>query len=130
VQQAGKLFLSTEGSSGGAVQVVKTGELPPDPPFIAGVEYEGNPLGRVLEQNYPNPFNPTTTIRFTIVDRQLTIVKVYDILGQEVATLADEVKQPGTHAVRFDGSHLASGMYFCRMTAGDHVDSRSMLLIR
>jgi len=79
-----------------------------------------------LEQNYPNPFNPTTKIQFTIVNRQLTIVKVYDVLGRDVATLVNEVKEPGTYTVEFDarlhggqGSYLTSGVYFYRLQSGD-----------
>jgi hypothetical protein len=60
----------------------------------------------------------------------LTIVRVFDVLGREVATLLNEVKQPGTHTVRFDGTHLASGVYICRVTAGSFVASRKMLLMR
>jgi hypothetical protein len=70
-----------------------------------------------LSQNYPNPFNPTTKIQFTIVHRQLTIVKVFDLLGREVTTLVNEVKSPGTYTVEFDGSNLASGVYFYRLSA-------------
>jgi hypothetical protein len=94
----------------------------------------------VLEQNYPNPFNPTTKIQFTIVDRQLTIVKVFDVLGREVATLVNEVKEPGTYTVQFsarggsasggDGSGLASGVYFYRLQAGTYVETRKLLLLK
>jgi hypothetical protein len=83
-----------------------------------------------LSQNYPNPFNPTTNIRFTIVNRQLTIVKVYDVLGREVATLVDEVKEPGTYTVQFSGSGLASGVYFYKLTAGNYLATHTMILMR
>jgi hypothetical protein len=88
-----------------------------------------------LSQNYPNPFNPTTRIQFTIVNRQLTIVKVYDVLGREVATLVNEVKQPGTYTVEFsgkggDGSNLASGVYFYRLQAGSFVETKKLLLLK
>ena len=88
------------------------------------------PTGFVLDQNYPNPFNPVTKIRFTIVDRRLTIVSVHDLLGQEVATLVNEVKDPGTYEVVFDASGLASGVYLYRLTAGDYVQARRLILIR
>jgi hypothetical protein len=88
------------------------------------------PTGFVLDQNYPNPFNPVTKIRFTIVDRQLTIVSVYDLLGREVATLVNEVKDPGTYEVVFDASGLASGVYLYRLTAGDYVQARRLVLLR
>jgi hypothetical protein len=83
-----------------------------------------------LYQNYPNPFNPRTKIQFSIVNRQLTIVKVYDVLGREVVTLLNEVKEPGTHTVEFDGSNLSSGVYFYRLTAGDFAQTKRLVLLR
>jgi hypothetical protein len=83
-----------------------------------------------LEQNYPNPFNPVTNFQFSIVNRQLTILKVYNVLGQEVATLVNEVKQPGTYTVQWDASGMASGMYFYRIQAGDFVATRRLLLLK
>jgi hypothetical protein len=83
-----------------------------------------------LGQNYPNPFNPSTTIQFTIVNRQLTIVKVFDVLGREVATLVNEVKEPGTYTVQFSGSGLASGLYFYRLSAGQYVECRKMVVMK
>jgi len=88
------------------------------------------PAELALEQNYPNPFNPITRIQFTIVDRQSTIVKVYDLLGREVTTLVNEVKQPGTYSVEFDGSNLASGVYLYRLQAGDFVMTKKLVLLR
>jgi hypothetical protein len=88
------------------------------------------PLQFVLEQNYPNPFNPSTKIQFSIVHRQLTIVKVYDVLGREVATLVNAVKEPGTYTVEFDASSLASGVYFYRLQAGTYVETRKLLLLK
>jgi hypothetical protein len=88
------------------------------------------PVGFSLAQNFPNPFNPTTEIQFTIVNRQLTIVMVYDILGNEVTTLVNEVKGPGTYTVRFNGSNLSSGVYLFRLAAGTFVQTRKLVLIR
>jgi hypothetical protein len=82
-----------------------------------------------LSQNYPNPFNPVTNIRFTLVDRHLTIVRVFDILGREVSTLVNEVRDPGTHTVQFDGTGLSSGVYYCRLTSGGFAQTRKMLLV-
>ena len=90
----------------------------------------GVPSEFALEQNYPNPFNPTTNIQFSIVNRQLAIVKVYDVLGQEVATLLNEVKDPGTYTVQFDGSGLSSGVYFYRLQAGEFVATKRLLLLK
>jgi hypothetical protein len=83
-----------------------------------------------LGQNYPNPFNPTTKIQFTIVNRRLTTVKVYDVLGREVSTLVNEVKEPGTYSVEFDGTNLASGVYFYRLQAGDFVATKKLVLLK
>jgi hypothetical protein len=83
-----------------------------------------------LQQNYPNPFNPVTNFQVSIVNRQLTILKVYDVLGREVATLVNEVKQPGTYTVQWDGSGVTSGVYFYRMTAGGFVDLKKLLLLK
>ena len=75
-------------------------------------------------------FNPTTRIQFTIVNRRLTIVKVYDVLGRDVATLVNEVKEPGTYTVQFDGAGLSSGVYLYRLHAGDFIQTRKLLLMR
>jgi photosystem II stability/assembly factor-like uncharacterized protein len=92
-----------------------------------------------LYQNYPNPFNPTTIIKFTIPsgEQRAHSVKlmVYDILGNEVAVLLDETKNPGTYEVAFDGTArdgnpLASGIYFYKLTAGNFTFTKKMTLIR
>lgn len=88
------------------------------------------PEAFTLRQNYPNPFNPSTTIQFAVAHRQLTIVKVYDLLGREVATLVDGVKDPGLHTVMFDASGLASGSYFYRIIAGDNIAVKKMIVLR
>ena len=83
-----------------------------------------------LEQNYPNPFNPATTIKFTIPTTELVSLKVYDLLGREVAMLVNEEKTPGNYEVKFDGSNLASGMYIYRLQAGDFVQTKKMILMK
>jgi photosystem II stability/assembly factor-like uncharacterized protein len=85
-----------------------------------------------LAQNYPNPFNPGTTIGFRVWGLGSSVVKlsVYDILGREVAALVNEPKVPGEYTVRFDGTRFASGVYYYRLTAGGHVATEKMLLIR
>jgi hypothetical protein len=86
--------------------------------------------GYRLYANYPNPFNPATTIRFTLTDRRSTVLKVYDLLGREVAVLVNGDLDPGEHTVQFDGSRLASGLYVCRMTAGGYTTLVTMILQR
>jgi hypothetical protein len=90
------------------------------------------PESFTLEQNWPNPFNPRTTvgIRQQAVGSRWMKLAVYDLLGREVAVLIDEMKEPGRFEVSFDGSKLSSGMYIYRLTAGDHVDSKIMMLLK
>ncbi len=80
--------------------------------------------------NYPNPFNPTTTIAFELATPAHVNVTVYDILGREVATLLDEPHAAGQVQVRFDAGTAPSGLYFCRITAGDVVETRKMMLMK
>jgi hypothetical protein len=100
--------------------------------FVVGVEDEGTeiPLSFRLEQNYPNPFNPSTTIRFTISDFGFTILKVYDVLGNEVATLVNKEKPAGVYEVDFHAIGLPSGVYFYRLQAGAFVETKKMSLIK
>lgn len=85
-----------------------------------------------LEQNYPNPFNPATNIRYTVPagGYRRTSLRVYDMLGREVATLVNEVKPPGTYAVRWDATGLASGVYFYRLEAGSFTSVKKLLLLK
>lgn len=83
-----------------------------------------------LMQNYPNPFNPETKIRYDIPKRGNVYIVVYDILGKEVETLVNEVHNPGMFEVNFDGSKLASGIYFYKILSGDFYEVKRMLLIK
>ncbi len=83
-----------------------------------------------LSQNYPNPFNPRTSIRYEIRDMGYVSLRVFDILGREVAVLVNERKAPGIYEVRFDASGMASGIYFYRLTAGPYIQTRKMVLLR
>jgi hypothetical protein len=91
----------------------------------------------LLGQNYPNPFNPTTTIQYTVgvVSLQPSVVidvrlAVFDLLGREISTLVNGRKTPGRYAAKFDASGLPTGVYIYRLTAGQHVESRAMVLIK
>jgi len=88
------------------------------------------PDGFVLSQNYPNPFNPSTTIRFQVPNSSFVNLKVYDILGNEVATLVNEEKQARGYEVNFNASKLSSGIYFYRIKAGSFVETKKMILLR
>jgi len=91
----------------------------------------------VLEQNYPNPFNPTTVIRYTIPATPLSFgeglgvrLKVYDVLGNETATLVNEHQQPGTYEVEFNADKLSSGVYYYQFKAGSLIGTKKMILIQ
>lgn len=90
-----------------------------------------NVLEYRLSQNYPNPFNPATNIEFRLGNSSQVTLKVYDVLGREVATLIDsEMYNKGTHQAKFDASALASGIYLYRLEAGRFIQSRKMMLIK
>ena len=114
--------------------VTKVSNLP------VGVEDENNFVADdfSLEQNYPNPFNPSTSIRFNISSviasetkqSQFVSLKVYDVLGNEVATLVNEEKPAGSYEVKFDAAGLSSGIYFYKLQAGSFIATKKMLLLR
>ena len=83
-----------------------------------------------LEQNYPNPFNPLTEIKYTISKPSQVTLKVFNINGKEVTTLVDSRKQEGKHTVRWDASGFSSGLYLCKMTAGDYTQVKRMLYLK
>jgi tetratricopeptide (TPR) repeat protein len=97
---------------------------------VAGQGQAHTPTEFALEQNYPNPFNPTTTIRFEIPQNEHVTLKVYDLLGREVATLVDEMRNAGSYDETFDASRLASGVYVYRITAGNFSASKRLLLLK
>ena len=83
-----------------------------------------------LEQNYPNPFNPSTRISYQLPTVSLVSLKVFDVLGQEVATLVNRVEEPGYKSIRFDAGNLPSGVYLCRLEAAGSAQVRKLLLLR
>ena len=83
-----------------------------------------------LEQNYPNPFNPTTNIRFAIPQSNFVTLKVYNILGKEIATLVNEQKESGIYDVNFDASNLASGVYVYKIQAGNFSATKKLMLMK
>jgi hypothetical protein len=98
---------------------------------ISGVTSQRDlPTRFSLEQNYPNPANPTTTIRYQLPLPASVSLKVYDVLGREVTTLVEGVQEPGVKSAMFDGSNLASGVYFYRLQAGQFVATRKLMLLR
>jgi len=91
--------------------------------------------GFTLEQNYPNPFNPVTTIKYSIPNNKennysSVQLKVYNLLGQEVATLVNEQQIPGLYKVKFDGSNLTSGIYIYKLRAGSFISTKKLMLLK
>lgn len=84
----------------------------------------------ILYQNYPNPFNPVTKINFGLPFTNFVSLKVYDVSGNEVSSLVNERLSSGTYSVSFDASELPSGTYFCKITSGDFVQVKKMMLVR
>jgi hypothetical protein len=99
-------------------------------PIVSVDDHSEHPREFVLYQNYPNPFNPSTTIRFTIPDSRFTSLRIYNLLGEEVATLVNEVKQPGQYEVKWDAEGLVSGVYLYRLEAGEFRETKRMVLMR
>ncbi len=100
--------------------------------IATSVEVAGgdNPRTFVLSQNYPNPFNPTTQIKYWVPEQSYVSLKVYDLLGQEVATLFEGIRQPGNYEAKFDGSRLASGVYFYQLRANSFVETKRFMLLK
>ncbi len=124
------LFIGTNNNSdftkGATVWRLSLNNLP------TGVSNTENttPVSFGLEQNYPNPFNPTTVIQYQLPASGQVSLKVYNMLGQTVATLVDARENAGAHSVTFDGNNLASGVYFYRLQAGGFSDVKKLLLTK
>jgi photosystem II stability/assembly factor-like uncharacterized protein len=88
------------------------------------------PKEYTLLNNYPNPFNPITTIRYDIPERSAVLLKVYDVLGSEIATLVNEEKQSGEYEIEFNAINLPSGIYIYQLKAGDFIETKKMVLMK
>ncbi|MFN3872516.1 MAG: T9SS type A sorting domain-containing protein [Ignavibacterium sp.] len=98
---------------------------------LTSVDDEGQiPVEYKLEQNYPNPFNPTTTIKFAVAEKSRVIIKIYNITGEEITTLVNEEKDRGWYEIKFNSNGLSSGIYLCRMQAGNYVSIKKMMLLK
>jgi hypothetical protein len=88
------------------------------------------PAEYFLSQNYPNPFNPSTTIEFTIPQKEFVSLVIYDVLGNEVATLINKEKAPGSYEVLFDAAEFGSGVYIYSLKAGSFAQTKKMILMK
>lgn len=128
-------FTVTLPAWGSTIYTIATEEqsvsLPPIPPIVSvDDETSSLPEDYFLYQNYPNPFNPVTNLEFQIPNTGFVSLKVYDILGREVATLVNEEKPAGHYKVMFDASSLASGVYLYQLIADEYISSKKMILIK
>jgi len=100
--------------------------------FPVSVEDEKNIIVDEFQlfQNYPNPFNPSTSIQYAVSSRQFVRLKVYDVLGTEIAVLVNEEKPAGTYKVEWDASRFSSGVYFYQLRAGSFIQTKKMILVR
>ena len=104
-----------------------------DPDAVAGVAEKFNgsiPTEFMLAQNFPNPFNPTTTVQFSIPVMSNVLLKVYDVIGREVATLAEGNHAAGVYSVQFDATSYSSGVYYYKLTAGSYSNIKKMLILK
>jgi PKD repeat protein len=100
--------------------------------IVSGIKEieQGIPTEFGLTQNYPNPFNPVTAIKFLVPNTTHVSIKVYDLIGKEVAVLVDGIREPGVYEINFDSKNLASGIYFYKMTAGEFTSVKKMNLLK
>ena len=97
---------------------------------IVSVESEEIPIEYALQQNFPNPFNPTTTIKYSVPELSKVKLTLFNLLGEEIATLVIEEKVAGYYTVAFNAARLPSGIYFYRLQAGDFIQTKKMILMK
>ena len=97
---------------------------------IRDVVLSGLPAVFDLKQNYPNPFNPSTTIRFSLPKKEFVELKVYNILGKEVATIVSNELNQGNYSFMFNGTNLVSGVYYYQLIAGEYNEIKRMVLLK
>ena len=97
---------------------------------LAADDNDTSPKEYQLSQNYPNPFNPLTVINYQVPKEGMVTIKIYNVLGKEIATLVNEYKKSGRYHTEFNGSGIASGVYIYRIQAGEYTASRKMVLLK
>ena len=123
---AGALWDDDNGSDAGSAYLYSGFASP------IGIEREraGLPAEFALSQNYPNPFNPTTTINYALPLSSEVLLVIYNLRGEEVDRLFNGQQAAGYHTVAWDASHVASGIYFYRLQAGDYIETRKLVLLK
>lgn len=132
VNAPGSLILSASPSASaraGRIRIVPSSEIPPAPPG-GDAAISPDHGGFIVTQNYPNPFNPSTWIRYFLPARSHVRVAVYNLIGEEIATLVDGVEDAGEKRVQFNPGGLPGGVYYYRITAGGYTASGSMILLK
>jgi photosystem II stability/assembly factor-like uncharacterized protein len=132
VNQSGSLILSSsyKNTTLSRIQIIPTSELPPAPPANENTKSEIVPLAFALRQNYPNPFNPSTTISFELPKESFATLRVFNLLGQTLATLVNEKMKAGVYQSKFDAARMPSGIYFYQLNAGDFVQIKKLILMK
>jgi uncharacterized delta-60 repeat protein len=126
--QRGEVFVL--GSATGAGWTIFTLLLYERTPLAVNEDNVCSPTGYTLSQSYPNPFNPVAAIRFDLPEETHVSLKIYDLLGQEIMTLVDELKQAGRYEVRWNAADFSSGVYFYRLKAGGFVQTMKFILLK
>ncbi|MFH1195052.1 MAG: T9SS type A sorting domain-containing protein [bacterium] len=129
VDEHGRMIVNRHGRKRYISHIIS--ESPGEPNIITNLNNsEEEKIGFYLEQNYPNPFNPTTVISFQLSVISQVNLKIYDVLGREIAILVNEEKKPGTYKVNFDAKNLPSGVYFYTLITNSFNETKKMTLIR
>lgn len=127
-KKSGSERINRTGST--AIQLSSNGKFRLNAQAKGNIVHENLPTVYSLSQNYPNPFNPSTQIKYSVVEDGLVTLKVYDVLGSEVAVLVNEEKMAGDYTINFEASKLSSGVFFYTISAGDFHQSKKMILLK
>ncbi|RKY94708.1 MAG: hypothetical protein DRQ13_07930, partial [Ignavibacteriae bacterium] len=127
-----RLVVAVIGDADYSLSNIQSGNFDLSKLSFVDVSFQGEltPETYELSQNYPNPFNPSTTIKYQLQASGNVTLKIYDILGSEVATLVDDFQNEGRYEVNFNASKLASGAYLYRLKSNDFVDTKKMILLK
>lgn len=129
VNQSGKVIISVISGIPQSTKLFSLTGAPPPPPFDEGIEPPAVSTFK-LEQNYPNPFNPLTVIRYQLNEKSYVTLKIYNVIGKEVATIVDGIQDAGYKMQEWDATDVPSGVHYYKLTAGDFSQTRKLVLLR